>query len=1137
MLPDGSDGAGMAESRRPRAGRVISPRFVGRAGELAALRAAARDAIGGRSSTALVEGGAGSGKSRLVAEVARVAAEDGAVVVVGSCVDLGGSPLPYAAVADVLRGLHRQFGSDVLADRVGPWARDLSALLPVLGPPSSVAVDTPASGQARLLNATRHLLESCSELAALVVVVEDLHWADAATRDVVSYLARTLRDVAVLTIVTVRTEPLPWDRTIWEMVGELRQSPGVLHLALPGLTDADVRDQVEAILGRPADGPMLGRIVERADGNPLFVEELVASGGVEDGLSPVLRDVLRRRIERLSPACRSLVAAAAVIGRRSDERLLGAIVGLDEDRFGAALREALDAGVLVKDPGGASYTTRHALLQEAVYDELLPHERRMLHGRAAAVLAPSPAIRGSARARRLGEAAHHLRRSGDDDAALLAFVDAGTSAEGVFAHADASSHYERALELWNAGATAPPDVSLVDLLERAAEARWIGLGDAAGATDLLREALTALEAGDGIRRAELISRLASFTYETHAAAGDALALHAEACQLVGDADGPVRARVLCRHARALMIASHNDQAEAVAREALGVARRSSALVDEADARITLFSCHVNRGEVEEARQGIEATRPIVRAIDDPDTVARFFNNAATFAFHAGRYEEAVRTADEGDARLQLLGLSADDRMNVRSIAASALAVLGRLDEAAQRLAVVEPDLPIAAFNVAVERAHVAWMRGDLAHAREQLDRAASLGSATKDPALDLWLAVVRTAVGIDEGALAVAWRDAQDGLSILAPDIPDAAWMLAVSLRVIADIAVADHLPPSLSDRGALHETADGLLGQLEAITRKTAGSLPVVDAYADQGHAEHSRMSGSAGDPAAWGRAEASWEALGRPYDAAYAKLRRAEAMLARSAAVPGQVEAVLEAARGHAERIGASRLVAECAPLEARLPSRSPSPTRRRADRATEVVAGPASPTVTLQRAGDYWTVTHPGGVAHLRDAKGLRYLAQLLANPDVDIHAAELVSEVGPTRVVARPEGLGLDAGGALGPALDARAKAEYRRRIDELREEIEESRSFNDPSRTERAEEEYDALVAELSRAVGLGGRDRPVGSRAERARVSATKAIRSAIRRIEQQDAELGATLAAAVHTGTFCAYRPLPGVPRWRFVT
>lgn len=199
----------------------------------------------------------------------------------------------------------------------------------------------------------------------------------------------------------------------------------------------------------------------------------------------------------------------------------------------------------------------------------------------------------------------------------------------------------------------------------------------------------------------------------------------------------------------------------------------------------------------------------------------------------------------------------------------------------------------------------------------------------------------------------------------------------------------------------------------------------------------------------------------------------------------------------------------------------------------------ATPAAPTgasAVLRCEGEYWAVAGPSGEVRLRDTKGLRYLARLLMNPGVEVHVIELVTELGTTPAPRRPDGLDSDGFTDAGPVLDGRAKAEYRGRIDDLRSEIEEASAFNDPERASRAQAELDFLIAELSRAVGLGGRDRKAASAAERARVNVTKAIRSAVRRLADHEPELARDLERCVATGTFCSYRPLVGTTVWRVI-
>jgi hypothetical protein len=190
--------------------------------------------------------------------------------------------------------------------------------------------------------------------------------------------------------------------------------------------------------------------------------------------------------------------------------------------------------------------------------------------------------------------------------------------------------------------------------------------------------------------------------------------------------------------------------------------------------------------------------------------------------------------------------------------------------------------------------------------------------------------------------------------------------------------------------------------------------------------------------------------------------------------------------------------------------------------APRAKEVSAA------SFRREGEFWTIAYAGETFRLRDVKGLRYLAFLLGSPGKEIHALELAQAV---------EGMTARADAGLAePVLDARAKSAYRRRLQELGEDLQEARDWHDSQRIAQIEAEIDVITDELAHAVGLAGRDRELPSPAERARVSVTKAIRSAIKAIERHSPELGAHLTASIHTGRFCSYAP-PGEqpPAWTF--
>jgi hypothetical protein len=205
--------------------------------------------------------------------------------------------------------------------------------------------------------------------------------------------------------------------------------------------------------------------------------------------------------------------------------------------------------------------------------------------------------------------------------------------------------------------------------------------------------------------------------------------------------------------------------------------------------------------------------------------------------------------------------------------------------------------------------------------------------------------------------------------------------------------------------------------------------------------------------------------------------------------------------------------------------------------AETALDAHALPAKETgasaAVFRRDGEYWRVQFEGDAFAIRDSRGMHHLARLLEAPGHEVHALELASANGDPlkRPVGASVGLGVDPMTGIGPVIDAEAKAAYRTRVSELREEIAEAESWNDPERTARATEELHALTDQLAAAAGLGGRARPIGSAAERARVSVTRAIRASVNRLGQQSASLGAHLALTIRTGTYCSYMPDPRAP------
>jgi predicted ATPase len=532
--------------------QVTSPALVGRARELAALEAAQGRADGGASVVVLVGGEAGVGKTRLVTEFAARQAGTGTRVLVGGCVPFTDGELPFAPAVEALRDLVGQVGVERVRALAGPSWPELARLLPALGDPGRAGPAPPPepTDQLRLFELLLGLLRALAEEAALVVVVEDVHWADRSTRDLLAFLARNLRRRRVVLVVTHRSDE-PGRRWLGPLLAELGRA-GAERLELDRLGRAESAEQMAAILGGPPPADLLDGVFARAEGNPFFTEELLAATDAGSGELPAtLHDLLRGRVQAVSEPARQALRVAAVVGRRAPHRLVAAVAGLDGPRLDEALREAVAGKLLVTRPGGDGYEFRHALLQEVTYADLLPGERARLHGEVATALAGHPGWAGGTGATVAAELAHHWEAAGDLERALPAAVEAGVQAERAYAFVEAQRHFERALELWAEvpGAAGLTGLDRVGLLERAAGAAFLA-DDKPRAAQLWRDALAGVDpATDPVRAGLLHERLGRSLWLTLDDA--ALDAYREAVRLVpAEPPSAERARVLFERATA-----------------------------------------------------------------------------------------------------------------------------------------------------------------------------------------------------------------------------------------------------------------------------------------------------------------------------------------------------------------------------------------------------------------------------------------------------------------------------------------------------------------------------------------------------------------------------------------------------------
>lgn len=432
--------------------RSVSPVFVGRADELAVLTDALTRAASREPQAMLIGGEAGVGKTRLTEEFLGEAARRGAVVAVGGCMEIGAEGLPFAPFSTALRTLHRQLPEELAAAAAGQ-EDELARILPELG-------DTPRGphdeeSTARLFELTARMLERLAADRTVVLVLEDLHWADTSTRHLLSYLFRTLSSGRLVVVATYRADDVHRRHPLRPLLAELDRLRTVRRIELPRFNRAEVRRQLAGILASQPDEDFVDSVFDRSDGNAFFVEELVASraSGCRAGLTESLRDLLLVRVEVLPERAQGVVRMVAEGGSTVEYPLLRAVAGLSEDELIEALRAAVGANILLATIDGDGYRFRHSLVREAVSDDLLPGERSRVNRRYAEALeADESLIRAEERVIRLASYWYHAN---DASKALPAALAASVAARRRHAYSEQLRLLERAMDLWE---SAPEDV-------------------------------------------------------------------------------------------------------------------------------------------------------------------------------------------------------------------------------------------------------------------------------------------------------------------------------------------------------------------------------------------------------------------------------------------------------------------------------------------------------------------------------------------------------------------------------------------------------------------------------------------------------------------------------------------------------
>jgi ATP/maltotriose-dependent transcriptional regulator MalT len=951
--------------------------FVGRQELVGLVDEAAGRARAGQLQVVVLGGEAGVGKTRAMEHCADRLAGAGALVLHGPCVELGAEGLPLAPVTAMLRDLVRQVG----VERVSllPGADLIMGLLPEHAAPSPAGPDQPG----RWFEGFGGLLRRLGADRPVLLVIDDLHWADRSTRELLGFLARGLRTARAVVLTAYRSDALARRHPLPPFLAELARLPGVRRQELGRFGRAETEQLVTGMLGDRPPAELVDRVFRRSGGNPFFIEELVRdSAGPATGRLPAsVRDLLLDRIERLPPAAGQLLRLAAVGGPAVPHRLLAATAGLPESALLAALRAAVDARVLAADPDRDGYRFRHELLREVVVEELLPAERSRLHRSYAEALAADPAVVPAERL--AAETAFHWHGAGEPARALPALLRAAAAAEAMHAHAEHSQLLLRALEIWPQ-VTDQTQVAGHDRLgswERVVAAA-LRAGEPAQALALADRAIEEAGRRDPGSPAGLAMLLAQRSLARHELGrDDTLAAVEQARAALGSAPPAVRPRVLDVLGQVLMLRRRSELAHALSTEAM---RLAATLGDEAvatNARITMATALGQLGGYDEALAVLDETRKLAERRGDDLRLARVHNNLAQALTYAGRLPEAVDVARTGLEVARRAGLSRTLGGVLVLNLAEALLLTGRWAEAdaavAGSLALDPPRRATAAMHVV--RGEIALGRGELDRAREQLSLASTLADGAAGPVSQL------VAVRFLAAELALAGNRIDDARAAVVEALPaldgcdslGVVWqLLAAGARVVAGDRIRARV---FGDRPA----EDTLAGTLRATAARLQTGTPLLSAHAAQFAAELGPAPEAAAPPG-WPAVVEAWDNVGAAYLACYARLRAAEA--AAAAGDRAGAGHWLRPAAAAAERLGARRLLTELRRLA------------RRVDLVLETGSAPAAGTSDLHRLG--LTGRESEVLRLMATGRSNRQIAeQLFISPKtVSVHSSHILAKLG-------------------------------------------------------------------------------------------------------------------------------------------
>lgn len=876
--------------RRPRRVQdlaMTAGEFIGREVELARFSHLLEEVFARRPGTVFLAGDAGVGKTRLLGEFAAQAlVDDRAFVLRGKCVDLSeDARIPYGPLVWALREFVMEHGAEARA-LAGPGWNGLGGLIAeFVDEPAKPVYTGSQTTPGAVYGSVQRVLRYLGDRRPVVLIFEDVQWADRSTLDLVSYLTRSRRDERVLLICSHRTVLAQGD-ALAARLADLNLSGAAETMDLRPFTEDELRRLLNSDPGVEVGREQIRLAHRLSDGNALFARELLTTGALADpdliSVPTSLQSLMNRQVVGLSPAALKLLSIAATAARRVSYRLLAAVGDMGRDEVESALRECLEQRILVRDTPYPGYVFRHALLRETVYANEIPEILAERHAAMAEAITADTALSLEEDASSAVELAHHWFRAGRAPEALVASLRAAAMTARLSAFPEAETHYRHALDLWKRVAD-PQELTGVTrervLSEAADAARWSA--HVPQAVEYIREAIREIDVAVEPRRAgELHERLGSYLWE--AGDGEASAkAYADAQRFLaqaGSADA-TDVLVLAGLAGANTRAGRHSDALRLAMEAAELAGNVGAAIERGRALNAAGVACAMLGRAEEGVALLRESLEIARSAEQLEDLFRAYANLGFALERAGDLPAAVDVALEGRNRARELGVDFARLAGLlANNAAVALEQLGEWDRAVDLLDEALLDKPPVRQSayLRLSRAEIAVARGDfdvvdrlLAEiADERLTDPRFIGALRACEAeLALWREQPDAALASVFGGL-----EAVDG----GENAAEEHRLCALGLRAAADLR---HLK---STRETVAARADGLMARAERCGARDAS--PDAPALRGQCAAEYARHSGT--DRAeAWEAVARDWEGLSRPYRAAYARWRQANALRARKA------------------------------------------------------------------------------------------------------------------------------------------------------------------------------------------------------------------------------------------------------------